>query len=452
MWIVLLLFYFLPRFSIFLLSSPWEVNAGEEKILINDAKNYNRCALNILKNRIFSNSEKFPLSPEAHITPGYPFYIAVFYYIFGEKPWVILLSQILLQSFLLWGMWLLVKMFGFSFRTYFIGATIVSLDSVNVITSMVLIPDSIFSLIILFSFIYLLKIREQKLLKPIFVSTLLLSTGIYFKPGARFIILVWSILIFILKEIKLKEKLKGVGLLWLVCFISILPWMARNYKYFGHLSFSYHIYEHLRTHAKEILVEKLHVSEKDADFMINQQLKKIEKKRSTIRNIWNRAYKRYKIYKEIILGNWLLWGKLTVRDAFLVYILPSTSRYIQLIFGEKYASVTTLSVGEFMNLLREKGLINGLRLIYNKKSIAGLLFVIIISILNFCLFFGAGVGAIYLFRLNTEIFWIIIITLGLFSLSIGPVLDPRYKLTFFWLFALLSGLGIDRLFYLIAKK
>ena len=86
----------LLRLAFFISVRPWN-NEVEHKLLEKDALEYNVLAVNILNYHQFSYTENGP--PNSFRTPGYPFYLAAVYFIFGQAPWVVLLTQIFIDTF-----------------------------------------------------------------------------------------------------------------------------------------------------------------------------------------------------------------------------------------------------------------------------------------------------------------------------------------------------------------
>src|SRR3989338_4246434 len=83
------------RMVLFFAFSPWKPEIERNNLLVDDAYWYSVCAKNIAQHKIFSCSEAFPLRPDAYLTPGYPLFIAMHYFLFGVKPYLVLVSQII---------------------------------------------------------------------------------------------------------------------------------------------------------------------------------------------------------------------------------------------------------------------------------------------------------------------------------------------------------------------
>jgi len=88
---LILIFALLIRLVLFLFLEPWNSYViNSSFFLVPDTKEYQNLALGLLNNHNFNDYNYFR-------TPGYPLLIAFFYSIFGIKPWIIILFQILIS-------------------------------------------------------------------------------------------------------------------------------------------------------------------------------------------------------------------------------------------------------------------------------------------------------------------------------------------------------------------
>ena len=131
------------RMVLFFAMAPWGQDVERNNLLADDAYWYNVCAKNIAQHKIFSVSEKAPFVPDAHLTPGYPLFIAIHYFLFGIKPWVVLFSQILLQGLFVIGIFMLAGRIGLPAPAAAIGSIIFAIDPAAVMMPNALLSDSI---------------------------------------------------------------------------------------------------------------------------------------------------------------------------------------------------------------------------------------------------------------------------------------------------------------------
>ena len=77
----------------FLIYEPWDNEVVKENILVSDAKEYHELGLHLL------STGRYPVNTfvSTKRTPLYPWFLAFIYSIFGVKPYVVLVLQILMN-------------------------------------------------------------------------------------------------------------------------------------------------------------------------------------------------------------------------------------------------------------------------------------------------------------------------------------------------------------------
>lgn len=211
---------FTARFLIFLLFEPWAAQTVAEHVIIDDAAQYHRLAQCI--------AQEWTFCGDAFRTPGYPFYIAVFYALFGEEPWLVLLSQICLD---LLSMWLIVRIgeLLFSARVGIIAAALYAFDPNAMFATATLLTEPLFVCSLLAGFYaYLRAVLERRfalaaLAGVLFaVTTLVRPVAEYFFVFLVAFALVWTVQSF-------TQRLRVVALLVVAFAATMSPWLARNY-------------------------------------------------------------------------------------------------------------------------------------------------------------------------------------------------------------------------------
>src|SRR5580700_183546 len=134
---LVLLTAFMIRALVFLVSRPWDSRVVTEHILRpdSDALYYHNLALCIVN--------KFTLCGDTFRTPGYPSFIALFYYLFGAKPWIVLFAQIFVDLVTIY----FVSKIGtilFSRRAGIIAALFMAVDPTAIFFNADMYSDSLF--------------------------------------------------------------------------------------------------------------------------------------------------------------------------------------------------------------------------------------------------------------------------------------------------------------------
>jgi 4-amino-4-deoxy-L-arabinose transferase-like glycosyltransferase len=131
---LLFLLAFVIRLIVFLLLRPWDGQVLAESVLVNDASEYHRFALSII--------DHFSFEGETYRTPGYPFFIAVIYVIFGVKPWLVLFIQIFVDLATIYYVMRIGELL-FSRRVGIIAAAFLAIDPNSIFTTARFLSDGL---------------------------------------------------------------------------------------------------------------------------------------------------------------------------------------------------------------------------------------------------------------------------------------------------------------------
>ncbi|MDH3738526.1 MAG: glycosyltransferase family 39 protein [Alphaproteobacteria bacterium] len=201
------------RLVFFLASQPWDGAAETDRILQSDALGHHILALSILDGEFSQFGQ-----PEALRTPLYPAFIAGIYAVFGPRPWVVMLFQILLDAA---SVWLICRAFGSWIPGAFLAANPISIFFCSALYSeqllMVCIAAALFAL------------RNGRPATAGFMVGLAALT----KPIALYLPIVligWLIYRY--------RRAVPALILTAVFTLTITPWIARNYVTFGTAGFS----------------------------------------------------------------------------------------------------------------------------------------------------------------------------------------------------------------------
>jgi 4-amino-4-deoxy-L-arabinose transferase-like glycosyltransferase len=217
--IILFFVAFALRLAVFWLYRPWDIQV-QESFLVTDSMGYHKLALCIVND--------FSYCGETFRTPGWPFFIAIFYAIFGIKPWIVFLAQIFVD---LVTIYYVVKVgeVVFSRRVGMIAAAFFAIDPSAIIQTQSLYSDPLFVSFLwasLYFYLRGLKLGDgwSLLIAGVLLglTTLVRPTGEYYAIILLLFALLWS---FKNRAIKLRYIL-AYGLAFA---ITISPWLYRNY-------------------------------------------------------------------------------------------------------------------------------------------------------------------------------------------------------------------------------
>lgn len=441
---LIMLIAFAVRMALFIAGGMWNPDVERDSILTSDSYWYHLAGKNLMQYKMISLTEEGPPTPDAHLTPGYPAFITLHYLLFGIKPWTVLVTQIILQIFWILGIFMLGKEIGLPFGVTVIAGLIVALDPVAIVLSNSLLTESLFTLLIFYSVLFLIKCIKLFKWRRIFISALLMSAGMYVKPGGLFLMPVFMLVIFIISyRSRFSTKVSRAIVFIVICALFLAPWLIRNKILFDRPGLSYHLSVHMRTHAKVALIEAKDVSKEEADEIIDARLAAEEKK--DFENPWlmHEAYER--VYRDIISENFMYWLKAFSRNQILLHVTPGTGRYIQIFKGAEEGDSKTITSGEIFWAMRKDGLLKGIEYLMEKKGAVLTLLIFFTIMLNLfvALFSIIGIGSFL--KSDRIILCILLLIFLSFSLSMGPILDPRYRIYSLWVLGILSGAGFFKI-------
>ena len=243
--IFILLIGLVVRLFFFFVLTPWDRQALEQTTeqLHFDAAKYNSLALSIWK----TNSLKdFGVTR----TPGYPFLIAFFYYLFGlGGAWLVLIFQIILDLITVYLVYLIGKRISSSLWVGPAAAFLYATSFPTALYSNLLLTEIPFAFFIILTVWLLIRAlgHPQKSFWLLGVSGLTLGIATLIRPLSQYlpivIILFWLIVALYQRKIPSTRKTLGrsvgeVAIFLFVFIIVISPWLIRNKNLYGYWSLS----------------------------------------------------------------------------------------------------------------------------------------------------------------------------------------------------------------------
>jgi len=237
--LLLILFTFCTRFALFMGVKPWHDEVIQERIITinSDAMGYHLLAISLLEHQRF----EIEGHPEALRTPGYPLFICGIYRIFGIRPWVVLLAQIILEMLSCALLYFNISRM-LNSRIAFFSCLFYALDPVLILHSVLLMSEILFVFFCILGFTFFCRaFQNLSLRKSIFfysLSGLCWGLATLVRPISAYIGLIFVLGLFFLYRKQIKIGLRYAVIWALVFFVTLSPWFLRNYKTFGHFSFS----------------------------------------------------------------------------------------------------------------------------------------------------------------------------------------------------------------------
>ena len=232
--IIVLLIALLVR-GIFFIASWHNKGFSEDKIPGNDPSEYHSLALSLVKEGRFSIDGEL----NTKRTPLYPLFIGTIYSLFGQRLWLVFLTQILLNIITCLLIYLLIILIFNNKKIALAAGLLYAIDTLPAIYSMELFTETFFVFVFILSLIVLFFALNKKTLFLFALAGIILGLAILVRPIAQyFFIIAIIIIIGLLRGRALSFKLKA-AIIFLVCLEAVLlPWQLRNFINFESFNIS----------------------------------------------------------------------------------------------------------------------------------------------------------------------------------------------------------------------
>ncbi len=222
-----LLLAFVLRFLFFLVHQPWDAEVERTQVVTGDAVQYHYLANCIVQH--------FSFCDNTFRTPGYPAFLAVFYFIFGAKTWIPLFVQVCLSVF---SVFLLYKLSLrlFNKKVALLAAFLLAIDPHQILFANFLFTDTLFALLFLLTFYFYVKGLQDGETKWFVISAIFLGLNLLTKPVIQFYPLALVLFLLVWTKFTIAMRLKNAFIVLVLSYLFVLPWMYRNYVQFEHFS------------------------------------------------------------------------------------------------------------------------------------------------------------------------------------------------------------------------
>ena len=245
------------------------------RYLNSDAGGYQNLAVNLLRSGSFSRDGRLELKR----TPGYPFFVASVYRLFGVNHFYVILIQILISGCTIIMTYLIARKI-FGVNAALASILLLILDFSSLYSSQKIFTETLFTFTLVIAVTAGLKIEwSDKKKKWAILFGLMLAITTLIRPAAYFLIFPVIIGFAIAKWSSWKWKKMVVILLLIMIpwYILIGGWKLRNYYHFGTFEFS-SVMSHtmLTRRAPEVLTWRDGISRQEASLKLQSSLPNIE--------------------------------------------------------------------------------------------------------------------------------------------------------------------------------
>ncbi len=169
--------------------------------------------------------------PTIHVPWGYAYFLAVWYWLFGNHPWIPLTVQALLNASIPLLLYYLVRL-EIGSRVAAASAILVGLFSFNTVYTSTQSSDAVCTVLFLATILCFAFGRAQRRLAWFAASGLLAGLAYQFRPNLIFFPLLASVMYLGIRP-HTSEKLRQVSVLVAVFVCVGAPWVIRNYRWSG---------------------------------------------------------------------------------------------------------------------------------------------------------------------------------------------------------------------------
>ncbi len=220
------------RLVLFFIVGPWKVEVLNERIFMTDAHGYNRIALNLLEHHIFSSKNSPPYVPNTVRTPAYPYLLAAMYAIFGYKPYIVILFQLVISSIICILIYQLGKIL-FNETTAQVAGLLAAFEYSSILYCNHLLTDTIFTFIFILHSYFLVKFLMTNHQVSLVYSAIFLGLATLCRPiTVYFFIILMGVFFFKFRK-NFRTGLLRYSILFSIFLVMLVPWMARNYAVSG---------------------------------------------------------------------------------------------------------------------------------------------------------------------------------------------------------------------------
>ena len=415
-----------PIFFIFIIGlclrliSCYPIFSNIELAYKNDTPTFKNIAINFASGNGYSACKAPPYYFDSIRTPGYPLFLSFFYKL-RCSDWIIILTQILLSSFLILLVYQTALFYGSQISAN-VSAIFVAFNSHLLVYSGYVLSEILFTLLLTASFFLLLK-KNPSYIKSL-AATLLYCMGLLTQP----------ILLYLTPFFLLMVYISHNGKASLISFIFILTvsfsWMSNMNSKTGHFTISsLQAYNSYATYGNYIYSMKNGISEAESREAMLLQLDN---------NPFTDCSGSYEYISEMTnKGQGLIYdgiGSLILGiPKFLTHALLPDVAEIGRVWGWFSSGAGTLSV------LNSKGLIEGSKHFFNNTSTG--IFAVIPFIFLWLITLSFFVFSTIRNRKDLKVIALVAFIISYIIIP-GPASSPRFTMCVLPLISLVAGIGI----------
>lgn len=414
------------------------VYPDKDKMLDGDSPHYEGLAISLIQEGRYYYAPDEPYSDMIR-PPGYPLFIAVNYLIFGLQNYVVVAFWNILGILIIYlGIKKLIVIMNVTPQKWtFI---ILSLDFAWLLYSKDLITEPIFTALLVWDIIWLVKGVHNNSFKYLFLSSVALGICTLIKPITLYLPI--FVLLFLLFKLRNLSKLISYGVLFMM---TISPWLIRNK--IVHNSFSFTSIQNnnlLYAHAAFVYADLYSITHREGqdklDRILQDRLVGEDRTSYTHLNSVTGI-----VAREVLLLHPLLYAKAIVRGMFITLFDPG-----RMVFNRTFPFEDTKSIG-LTNIIAKKGIWGTLKFLLHKQL--GLVIPLLIYLLFLILVNSIALLGLVCFWKRSKFHFVLITMIFLYLLILGgPNGYARFRLYIFPFLLLYVNFGVEFLANLLKDQ
>lgn len=222
-----ILFSVLLRTVLFIIIEPWNLEFETHELFFHDPQEYHELGKAILNWDFLDNTIR---------TPGYPAFIALFYWIFGINPPFIYAVQLMMTIYSVYMTYKISLQF-FERKIAVLGALLMAIDPHSMLFSFNLISEALFVPVILTMTYFLIKFFQNRKLHHLMIASVFMALSAYIRPVTLYLVPALLPIFWLMLKGDTIDKLKAWGAMAVAFFLLVSPWYIRNYAKFDSWSF-----------------------------------------------------------------------------------------------------------------------------------------------------------------------------------------------------------------------
>lgn len=400
-WLLAIVFVaFSVRVIYFLSVKPWESSFFEQKSDKVDSEEYHILAKMIVENGCYPEN----IYLDTYRTPVFPMYIALFYFLFGIKPYVVLITHILLNLISIIFIFLITEKI-FNNKTVSLIASFLYAFEPNIVKLVAEFgTETLHATLLIISVYYLIAGLKDKKNIYIIVSGVFFGITVLTRPISFYFYFLCILFIFFFPYEKRKIKYKYVLLFITFYFISIAPWMYRNYKVYDHYSTNTFQGNAMMYYAE---ITKCYETGIPFDSVNKEYLNVLNKicEENRIKNPFDVDKQKGILGFNYIIQHLDVYIPLHLKGMLKFFIAPLNN--------EKYSYMSKIILASYFLIIYTSFLVGNYGMIKEKKHY----YIISFNVLIFYFSFLTGIIGRARYRLPTTAFYLIIIAYGIYYIT-----------------------------------